>query len=139
MATKRRHHSGEFKAKVAVAAFKGDKTVNEIASQFQVHSMHVSQWKKQSLEGLPELLGDRRRERDKDGQTLIDNLYQQIGRQKVEWDWLKKIWPARRLSDVLSWTRITTPSAYADNANCSGWRGPASITSRAEKVRRTCD
>ena len=90
MAAKRRLHSGEFKAKVAIAALKSDKTVNELASTFQVHPMQVSQWKKQAIEGLPELLTDRRRGRDKDGQELLDSLYQQIGQLKVELDWLKK-------------------------------------------------
>ncbi len=75
---------------MAVAALKGDKTVNEIAAQFQVYPMQVSQWKKQVLEGLPDLLGNRRRGREKDGQQLIDNLYQQIGQLTVERDWLKK-------------------------------------------------
>lgn len=90
MAGKRRQHGGEFKAKVAVATLKGDKTVNEIASQSQVHPMPVSQWTKQALDGSPALLGDRRRGREKDGQPLIDSLYQQIGQQNVELDWLKK-------------------------------------------------
>jgi transposase-like protein len=90
VAAQRRQHSGEFKAKVALAALKADKTVNELASSFQVHPMQVSQWKKQVLEGLPDLLGNRRRGREKDGQDLIDSLYQQIGQLKVELDWLKK-------------------------------------------------
>ena len=90
MAAQRRQHSGEFKAKVALAALKADKTVNELAASFQVHPMQVTQWKKQAVEGLPELLGDRRRGREKEGQPLIDSLYQQIGQLKVELDWLKK-------------------------------------------------
>ena len=91
MAGKRRQHTGEFKAKVALAALKADKTINELASQFQVHPLQVSQWKKQAVEGLPELLADRRRSaREKAGQELVDNLYQQIGQLKVELDWLKK-------------------------------------------------
>jgi transposase-like protein len=90
MAGKRRQHTGEFKAKVALAALKTDKTMNELASQFQVHPLQISQWKKQAVEGLPELLADRRRTREKDGQELVDTLYQQIGQLKVELDWLKK-------------------------------------------------
>ena len=90
MAATRRQHTGEFKAKVAVAALKADKTVNELAAQFQVHPLQVSQWKKQAVEGLPAVLTDRRRGPDKDGQQLVDTLYQQIGQLKVELDWLKK-------------------------------------------------
>jgi transposase-like protein len=75
---------------VAVAALKGDQTVNEVAAQFQVHPMQLSQWKKQALDGLPGLRRDRRGGREKDGQALLDSLYQQIGQLTVECDWLKK-------------------------------------------------
>lgn len=119
MAGKRRQHTGEFKAKVAVAALKADKTVNELASAFQVHPMQVSQWKKQALEGLPDLLADRRRGRDKDGQALLDNLYQQIGQLKVELDWLKKVWSARPLTGARSLRPSLPCSACVGNVNCS--------------------
>jgi len=90
MQNKRRNHSAEFKAKVALAAAKGDKTIAELAGEYQVHPNQITQWKKQLLESLPEIFS-RRRDRDKRRQDdLTDRLYQQIGQLKVELDWLKK-------------------------------------------------
>jgi len=60
MSKKRRRFSGVFKAKVALAAVRGDKTTAELAAEFGVHGNQVSAWKKQLLEGAPELLADRR-------------------------------------------------------------------------------
>ncbi len=90
MARKRRRFSAEFKVKVALEAIKGQKTVAELAGEYEVHANQITQWKKQLLESLPEVFG-RRRERDAASQAeLTDRLYQQIGRLKVELDWLKK-------------------------------------------------
>lgn len=90
MKSKRRNHSGPFKVRVALAAAKGDKTIAELASEFEVHPTQVTQWKKQLLEALPEVFS-RRRQRDRQQQSeLTDELYRQIGQLKVELDWLKK-------------------------------------------------
>ena len=90
MAGKRRRFSAEFKAKVAIEAIKGQKTVAELAGEYEVHANQIMQWKKQLLESLPEVFG-RRREQDTAKQAeLADRLYQQIGQLKVELDWLKK-------------------------------------------------
>lgn len=90
MARKRRRFSADFKAKVALEAIKGQKTVAELAGEHGVHANQITQWKKQLLESLPEVFG-RRRERDAAQQAeLTDRLYQQIGQLKVELDWLKK-------------------------------------------------
>lgn len=86
----RKRFSGEFKTKVALEAIKGQKTVAEIASEYGVHPNQITQWKKQAVEALPELLGDRRRKVNKDHEALVGQLYQQIGQLKVELDWLKK-------------------------------------------------
>ena len=90
MAGKRKRHSAEFKAKVALLAIKGEQGVNEIASQHQIHPGQVTQWKKQLVEQLPEIFsnGSRRAARAED--ELRDRLYQEIGQLKVELDWLKK-------------------------------------------------
>lgn len=90
MATVRRRHSNEFKAQVALEALKGQKTLNELASEFGVHPVQIAQWKRQAQEGMSGLFagpGDRQSKAD---QTLIDQLYQQIGQLKVELDWLQK-------------------------------------------------
>ena len=90
MARRRRRFTAEFKAKVALEAIKGHKTVAQLAGEYKVHGNQISQWKRQLLESLPEVFG-RRRERDAAKQEeLTDRLYQQIGQLKVELDWLKK-------------------------------------------------
>jgi transposase-like protein len=88
MSRKRRRFSGAFKAKVALAAVRGDKTTAELAAKFAVHGNQVSAWKKQLLEGAPELFTDRR-PRDGNG-VAEEELYEQIGRLKMEVEWLKK-------------------------------------------------
>ena len=95
MATVRRRHSNEFKAQVALEALKGQKTLNELASEFGVHPVQIAQWKRQAQEGMSGLFaspGDRQSKAD---QALIDQLYQQIGQLKVELDWLQKKGRAR--------------------------------------------
>jgi len=90
MKSQRKRYSAEFKARVALEALKGQKTINEIAAKFQVHPNQVTQWKKQMLEALPSIFSDRRLRADKDREQLEATLYQQIGQLKVELDLLKK-------------------------------------------------
>jgi len=89
---KRRNHSAAFKAKVALDAAKGDKTIAELASQYEVHPSQIAKWKKQLLESLPEIFSCRQQKdrQDQDQEALTAQLYQQIGQLKVELDWLKK-------------------------------------------------
>ena len=88
MAT-RRQHSAAFKTKVAVAALRGDRTLSELASAFGVHPVQIAQWKKRALAALPETFAIRRKTVDAD-QEAVQALYEEIGRLKVELDWLKK-------------------------------------------------
>ena len=90
MKSKRRNYSAQFKAKVALAAAKGDKTMAELSKQFQVHPTQITKWKKQLTDSLPEIFSLRRNQDFQEQQALTDQLYQQIGRLKVELDWLKK-------------------------------------------------
>jgi len=86
----RKQHPAEFKAKVALEAMKGQRTLNELASQFELHPSQVVQWKKRLAEGAPELFAGRA---DRDAAQEADlraRLYQEIGQMKVELDWLKK-------------------------------------------------
>lgn len=91
MKSKRRQFTAEFKAKIAVEAIKGQRTTNEIASQYGVHPTQIIEWKKQALTRVSELFakGSGRAEIDLDAVTAP--LYQQIGQLKVELDWLKKV------------------------------------------------
>jgi transposase-like protein len=90
MKDRRRNHSAAFKVKVALAAIKGDKTMAELASEFEVHATQITQWKKQLLEALPEVFSHRRQRSQQQQDELTAQLYQQIGQLKVELDWLKK-------------------------------------------------
>ena len=90
MKNKRTNHSAAFKAKVALAAVKGNKTIAELASDFAVHPTQIAQWKKQLFEETTEIFS-RGRQREKANQEeLTAELYRQIGQLKVELDWLKK-------------------------------------------------
>ena len=89
MSRKRRSFSAAFKAKVALAAVRGDKTTAELASKFGVHGNQVSTWKKQLLAGASGLFEDGRR-MQQPASTDEQELYEQIGRLKMEVEWLKK-------------------------------------------------
>ena len=90
MENKRRKFNGSFKAKVALAAVKGDQTMAELASEFGVHANQITKWKRQLLDRLPGVFSDGHRQDLRQQQALTDRLYQQIGQLKVELDWLKK-------------------------------------------------
>ena len=81
MTVKRKTHTAAFKAQVTLAAIKGDKTVNELAAQFGVHPPLIHGWKKQLLAGAEAVFAS--------GAKTAE-LFEQIGRLKVELDWVKK-------------------------------------------------
>ena len=88
MGRKRTIYAGEFKAKVALAAAKEDKTLSELAGQFKVHGNQVSAWKKTLVERAAELFEDGRAKSE--AGPSVDELFAQIGRLQVELEWLKK-------------------------------------------------
>jgi putative transposase len=90
MSKQRKIYSAEFKAKVALAAIKGQHTINEIASTYSVHPNQVTQWKKQVISALPDSFSQHRARAAQSAEELKAQLYQQIGQLKVELDWLKK-------------------------------------------------
>jgi putative transposase len=87
---RRKRHSAQFKAKVALEAIRGERSVNELASLYQVHPSQIATWKKRALEGMADLFADGRRKGRQDDEDLKAQLYQQIGQLKVELDFLKK-------------------------------------------------
>jgi transposase len=87
---KRRIFGAAFKAKVALAACRGDKTTAQLASEYEVHPGQVTAWKKQLLASAAELFEDRRGKRPDESSADEQELYEQIGRLKMEVEWLKK-------------------------------------------------
>jgi len=90
MTTTRKQYSPKFKARVAVEAIRGERTLSQLGSQFKVHPMQIAKWRKAALEQLPELFVDGRTRKERNGEADRDGLYEEIGRLKVELDWLKK-------------------------------------------------
>lgn len=88
MRNKKRNHSPKFKAKVALAAFKGDKTIAELSQQFEVHPTQITSWRKQLLENVQEAFGSGA----KVGQEAhVKDLHAKIGQLTLENDFLSKV------------------------------------------------
>ena len=90
MPRKRRVFDGTFKAKVALDALRGLKSVSELASQHKVHPTQITLWKKQLLEGAAEVFASPSAKKGAGEEPSAAELYEQIGRLKIELDWLKK-------------------------------------------------
>jgi transposase-like protein len=90
MAGKRKQHTAAFKAQVALAAVRGDKTVNELASQYGVHPTLIHGWKKQLLAGAEQVFSNGSKAATADAEAEKAELFEQIGRLKMELEWLKK-------------------------------------------------
>jgi transposase len=92
MAKKRKVHSAAFKAQVALAALKGDKTINELAGQHAVHPTLIHGWKKHLVTGAEGLFAGpaAMQAASADAEARQAELFEQIGRLKMELEWLKK-------------------------------------------------
>jgi transposase len=91
MSVKRKSHSVSFKAKVAIAALREQETVAQLSSRYAVHSTQIHLWKRHLLDGAEGLFGTVGRPRKGDSnEVCVDELYEQIGRLKMELEWLKK-------------------------------------------------
>jgi|SRR5882757_149556 transposase-like protein len=90
MKRQRKQYSAELKAKIAVEAVKGQRTIQEIASHYSIHPSQVTQWKKQLLESAADLFSSGRDHAAESDEQMKAELYQQVGKLQVELDWLKK-------------------------------------------------
>ena len=90
MAGKRKQHTAAFKAQVALAAVKGDRTVNELAGPYGVHPTLIHAWKKQLLAGADQVFQNGSKAAAADAAAEKAELFEQIGRLKMEREWLKK-------------------------------------------------
>ncbi len=90
MATKRKQYTAAFKAQVALAALKGDKTVGELASRHGVHPTLIHDWKRQLLAGAEQVFANGVPADAADAEAQKAQLFEQIGRLKMELEWLKK-------------------------------------------------
>ncbi len=86
----RKTFTAKFKAKVALEAVKGERSLAELASRYEVHATQIGLWRKALVEGLPDVFSDRRRKKAKNEQVEKSQLFEEIGRLKFELDWLKK-------------------------------------------------
>jgi len=90
MTISRKKHSTQTKVKVALEALKGEKTTAELTAKYSIHATQINNWKKAVLDVLPEAFSNKRKRQEDDQQSLIDELYRQIGQLKVENEFLKK-------------------------------------------------
>jgi transposase len=92
MTTTRKQYSPKFKARVALEAIRGEKTLNQLGSQFGVHPVQIAHWRRTALDHIEELFVDGRTRKavDASGAADRDALFEEIGRLKVELDFVKK-------------------------------------------------
>jgi transposase len=86
---KRKNYSKEFRAKVALAALKEERTLTELSSFFEVHSNMINRWKNHAKKELPSVFANKT-DKDQDKDRLIEDLYRNIGKITTEHEWLKK-------------------------------------------------
>ncbi len=89
MSNKRKKYNPEFKAKVALAAIKNEETVSELAARFGVHPTMIHNWKRSLLESASDVF-DKNQKSKKQNEIKVDELYRQIGKLKVERDFLSE-------------------------------------------------
>ncbi len=91
MKAKRKRYDSEFKARVALEALKGERTIQQIAKEYEVHPVQVSEWKKRMAQGASEVFeGGGKKSAESNFDRERDNLHRKIGQLSIELDWLQK-------------------------------------------------
>ena len=90
MAKKRRQFTAEFKARVVRAALREDKTLAELATQFDVHPNQITEWKRKILDTMPDMFSRKKQADAKAAEEHESRLYEQVGKLQVELEWMKK-------------------------------------------------
>ena len=108
MTTTRQRHNAKFKARVVLEALRGDKTLKQLGSQYGVHPVQIAHWRKAALEHLEEGFVDGRSRKGRDREIERDALYEQIGRLKMELEWIKKKLVCRN-EDRRDWVEANHP------------------------------
>jgi len=88
--SQRKRRSAQFKFKVALEAAKEAETLNQLSSEYEVHPSQISEWKHHLLDEGPTLFGATTPRQQQAQEALQSELYEQIGRLKMELEWLKK-------------------------------------------------
>ncbi len=105
MVRKRRRHTAAFKFRVALEALEGSKTISQLSSEHGIHANQIGAWKRQLLEDGPKVFASNGERKQREQEAQEAELYEQIGRLKMELEWLKKKLPTsvrerRRMVDV---------------------------------------
>lgn len=90
MSRKRRQHRSDFKAQVALAALKEQQTIQELAKRFTIHTSQIQEWKRRLVEGAAEIFQSVQEKTAARDEPSVAELYEEIGRLKVQLEWLKK-------------------------------------------------
>jgi transposase len=117
MTTTRKQYSAAFKARVAIEAIRGEKTLSQLGSQFKVHPIQIAKWRKSAMEQLPELFVDGRTKKGAVVETGNDALYEEIGRLKSGTGLAQKKWFVRK---IRGWTGVQAVCQVSDRARVRG-------------------
>ena len=90
MVKKRRRHTAAFKFRVALEALEGSKTIRQLSSEHEIHANQIGAWKRPLLEDGPRVLASNGERKQREEEAQEAELYEQIGRLKMELEWLKK-------------------------------------------------